>query len=341
MQKLPVFSTLLASVVFTGNVQIGWAQGTKAKTPLLSPPAETSVAISEKKVAIAYSRPSIRGRKIMGGLVPYGQVWRTGANAATQLTTEADLDLNGLKVPAGKYTLFTLPGEKQWLLIVNKQTGQWGTEYNQGQDLGRVKMNAGRSDRPIETFTVTLKSNVGNRGNLEMAWENTALTVPFTVMTEPSRRTPPLSPPAETSVTIVGKKIAVAYSRPSMRGRKIMGALVPYGQVWRTGANAATQFTTEADLELNGRRVPAGKYSLYTVPGESEWLLIVNKRSGQSGMDHDYDDAQDLGRVKMEVGRSDTQIETFTITLMSESGNRGSLQMAWENTVVRVPFMVR
>ena len=77
------------------------------------------------------------------------------------------------------------------------------------------------------------------------------------------------------------------------------------------------------------------------MPSEKEWLLIVNKRTGQSGMDHDYDDAQDLGRVKMEVGRSDTSIETYTITLVSESGNRGNLKMAWENTVMRVPFTVR
>ncbi len=98
---------------------------------------------------------------------------------------------------------------------------------------------------------------------------------------------------------------------------------------------------TEAELDLTGLRVPAGKYSLYTVPGENEWLLIVNKRSGQSGMDHDYDDAQDLGRVKIKVGRSDTPIETFTITLKSDIGNRGNLEMAWENTIATVPFMVK
>ena len=85
----------------------------------------------------------MRGRKIMGGLVPYGRWWRTGADNATTFQTEADLDIGGLKVPKGTYTIYTLPGAKEWQLIVNKQTGQFGTEYDQQQDLGRVKMTSG------------------------------------------------------------------------------------------------------------------------------------------------------------------------------------------------------
>jgi hypothetical protein len=146
-----------------------------------SPPAETSVTINGKNIAIKYAAPSTYGRKIYGELVPYGQVWRAGANSATALTTVADLDFNGLKVPAGHYTIYALPGESDWQLIINKQTGQWGTVYDQSQDLGRVKMNVSKADAPIETYKMTLASSGGNKGTLTLAWENTIASVPFTV----------------------------------------------------------------------------------------------------------------------------------------------------------------
>ncbi len=139
----------------------------------LSPPAKAEATLGGKKVTIDYSAPSKRGRVIMGGLVPYGQVWRTGANAATTLTTETDLMIGSLHVPAGKYTLYSLPGEKEWTLILNKQTGQWGTEYNAAQDLGRVKMTVTPVKDTVETFVIGLGKD------LTLTWENTRASVPL------------------------------------------------------------------------------------------------------------------------------------------------------------------
>ena len=147
----------------------------------LSPPARTSVTINGKKLLIAYSSPRIRGRKIMGGLVPYGQWWRTGADNATTFQTDADLELGGLKVPKGIYTIYTLPGATEWQLIINKQTGQWGTEYNQRQDLGRVKMNLAQIPALVDGFKIELLSTGGDKGLLKMAWERTEVSVPFAV----------------------------------------------------------------------------------------------------------------------------------------------------------------
>jgi len=147
----------------------------------LSPPARASVTIAGKKVTIAYSSPRMRERKIMGGLVPYGQWWRTGADNATTLQTDADLDIGGLKVPKGIYTIYTLPGATEWQLIVNKQTGQWGTEYNQRQDLGRVKMKLAQTPALVDSFKIDLSSSGGNKGLLKMAWERTEVSVPFVV----------------------------------------------------------------------------------------------------------------------------------------------------------------
>ena len=110
--------------------------------PMPSPPATATATLGGKAVTIKYNSPSMRGRKIMGDLVPYGQVWRTGANPATTLITETDLKIGTLEFPAGTYTLYTMPAAPgtPWQLIINKQTGQWGTEYHADQDFGRTPL---------------------------------------------------------------------------------------------------------------------------------------------------------------------------------------------------------
>jgi hypothetical protein len=146
--------------------------------PVASPPGTAQVSLKGGQVTIHYGRPSMRGRKIMGGLVPYGQVWRTGANEATSMTTTVNLNIGGANVPAGKYTLYSLPSESTWKLIINKQTGQWGTEYSQGQDLARVDMQKSSLSQPVEQFTISFNKTGDNSAVLIMEWENTKVSVP-------------------------------------------------------------------------------------------------------------------------------------------------------------------
>src|ERR1035438_416863 len=126
-----------------------------------SPPAQTAVTINGKKLTIAYSAPSVHGRKIFGpgGLIshdPTYPVWRAGANDATAFHTDADLDVNGLAVPKGDYTLWILTDSTPWKLIINKQTGQWGLDYSQQRDLGRVAMNMSKPPASVETLKIAL-----------------------------------------------------------------------------------------------------------------------------------------------------------------------------------------
>jgi hypothetical protein len=122
----------------------------------------------------------MRGRKIMGGLVPYGKVWRTGANPATSLKTDANLRIGVATVPAGSYTLYTLPSEGAWKLIINKQTGQWGTEYDQAQDLARVDMQKKTLPSPQEKMSISFEHTTGNKTELHVRWETTDVSVPIT-----------------------------------------------------------------------------------------------------------------------------------------------------------------
>lgn len=149
---------------------------------VLSPPMSATVTIQGKKLRVDYGAPSMRGRKVMGDLVPYGEVWCAGANDATTLITEADLDIAGLKVPKGSYTLWTIPGKNDWTLIVNKQTGQWHTEYDESRDLGRVKINVKSLTMPVERFRIELAATGANKGTLSLIWETTEASAPITVL---------------------------------------------------------------------------------------------------------------------------------------------------------------
>ena len=148
---------------------------------LPSPPAQASVTLDGKSITIDYNAPSMRGRKIFGGLVPYDHWWRTGANPATTLKTEVNLKIGSLTVPAGTYTIYSIPSETQWKLIVNKQTGQWGTVYNQDQDLGRTDMQKGPTPAtPVEVFAIKFENTKGKKTELHLIWENTDVFVPVT-----------------------------------------------------------------------------------------------------------------------------------------------------------------
>ncbi|HUE23596.1 MAG TPA: DUF2911 domain-containing protein [Bryobacteraceae bacterium] len=150
-----------------------------------SPPADTSLTIGGKTITIKYSAPSVHGRQIFGdgGLIshdPHYPVWRAGANPATALHTEADLDIQGLHVPAGDYTLFVnVADPDRWEFIVSKDTKEWGLAYKPDKDLGRVKMEMSKPPALIETYKMTLSSTGGNSGKLQLEWENHIASVSF------------------------------------------------------------------------------------------------------------------------------------------------------------------
>jgi hypothetical protein len=142
-----------------------------------SPPAQTSVSLGGKTLAIKYSAPSVHGRKIFGtgGLLsndPTYPAWRAGANSATSFHTDADLDIGGLAVPKGDYTLYAWVADPEnWLLIINKEVGQWGLSYNAKKDLGRVKMTMSKPPALIETYKMTLFATGPKSARLQLEWE--------------------------------------------------------------------------------------------------------------------------------------------------------------------------
>ena len=169
--------TLTAALLFAASVAPALAQ---------SPAAEATATIAGKTITIHYSAPSVRGRQIFaeGGLISKDStypVWRAGANAATLLDSPAELTIGSLAVPAGKHSLFVLLDKSGWKLIINKQTGQSGLDYDASQDLGRVPMQMSKAPALVETYKITLTPTGGNHGRLTLAWENTVASVDFSV----------------------------------------------------------------------------------------------------------------------------------------------------------------
>lgn len=148
------------------------------------------------------------------------------------------------------------------------------------------------------------------------------------------------SPAASASCDLGGSKtIKTDYSSPRMKGRKIFGDLVPYGKVWRTGANEATTFVSSSEVMVGGKAVPAGSYTLFTVPNADKWTLIINKKTGEWGIPYKYE-SDELARVDMKVSKLPSPMENFTISY-EKSGNGCTLQMDWETTRASVDITAK
>jgi len=172
-------STVKVEVQRVASVPMAQAGPMFANRPLgqLSPRDTVRANIGGADVWIDYSRPMKRGREIFGNVVPWNTVWRTGANAATQLNTSADLVIGGITIPAGKYTLWTLPSPSGWKLIVNKNTGQWGTAYDSTHDVARVDAKVETLPSPVEQFVIGFEPAT-SPAMLTFTWDRTKYSVP-------------------------------------------------------------------------------------------------------------------------------------------------------------------
>ncbi|HYO08573.1 MAG TPA: DUF2911 domain-containing protein [Tepidisphaeraceae bacterium] len=181
---------LRSSLVLVAATFLLAASPALAQQQRVSPPGVAGGVVDDNRVTVYYSRPFTKdpktgeARKIWGGLVPYGKVWRLGANEATLLVTQKPIEMGGITIPAGAHSLFMLPNEDGTAkLIVNKQIGQSGTQYDEKQDLGRIDLKKESAEKPADQFTINVGKNTGEGGGgmLRLVWEETQYSVPFTV----------------------------------------------------------------------------------------------------------------------------------------------------------------
>ena len=180
MKKSIILTACLAMLVTLASAQI--------KTPQPSPTAKVSQEVGLSKVDLEYSRPSAKGRKIFGDLVPFGELWRTGANASSKITFGEDVKVGGTSVPKGTYALYTTPGERQWEVVFYKNTTYWGTpepaEYKMDDIAAKVTVPVVALKDAVESLTIAIDNLKNNGADVVISWENTKVAVPFTLDTD-------------------------------------------------------------------------------------------------------------------------------------------------------------
>jgi hypothetical protein len=160
----------------------GGAQVTKVEFPAASPACTLKQRVGLTDIEVDYSRPGVKGREIFGGLIPYGQVWRTGANQATKIIFSTPVKLNGTEIPAGTYALMTIPGKDEWTIIINKGAEQWGAyKYDEKADVARFKVTPIQLDRQIDTFTIEFDQIRDQSSLLNLVWDKTAVPIKLEV----------------------------------------------------------------------------------------------------------------------------------------------------------------
>jgi Protein of unknown function (DUF2911) len=173
-KMLRFFSALACGLMFASSLP---AQTPKVEFPAPSPACTLKQRVGLTDFEIVYSRPGVKDRQIFGSVVPYGAVWRTGANNATKITFSTPVKMNGTEIAAGSYSLYTIPGEGEWTIIINKNTGQSGTQYDEKSDVARFKATPITLTRPIETFTIEFNLIRDESAVLNLVWDKTVVPI--------------------------------------------------------------------------------------------------------------------------------------------------------------------
>jgi hypothetical protein len=324
---------------------------TLAAAPLLaqearkSPHETVGAVIGERhsgvRVTITYGRPYTKDpetgapRKIWGGLVPWEQSYRLGADEATLLLVQQPLTIGDTTVPAGAYTLYMIPsatGPSQ--LAISRNVGGWGVPVEETHDVARVELKKSLLDQPVDQLTIGFENASATGATLAIKWETTEFSVALKPAVVPLD-IPQASPAAKLTQRLGVTDIEVSYSRPSARGRHMLGGNNPYGTVWRTGANNATRVSFSTPVTVEGAPVEAGAYELFTIPGADEWTVILQKAKGQWGA-YAYDPKDDTLRVKVKPVTLTEPVETFTIEFGDFKADAATLELSWERTLVPV-----
>lgn len=313
--------SLAAFVAFAFQVS-----SSQLKLPRISPNAEVTQTIGPTTIKVDYSRPGVKGREIWGKLVPYDQVWRAGANDATTISFTTDVTIDGKKLAAGSYSFFILPTDKEWTFIFNSEPKQWGAfNYNKEKDVLHLTVKPEAAPQQ-EWMSYNFEDLKPTSCRFVLKWEK--LVAGVTIETPPAAKDARLSLAASVKQTIGITDITANYSRPGVKGREIWGKLVPFGEVWRAGANEATTVSFSDDVLVNGQKLAAGTYGFFILPTEKDWTFIFNGEPKQWGA-FKYNKDKDVLRVAV-TPESIPQQEWLEYTVDPVKSDVGTVSLSWD-----------
>ena len=304
------------------------------------------------KVKVSYSSPAKKDRVVFGTLVPYGKEWRLGANEATEVLFYQAVEVGGATLDPGYYTVSALVNRDHWVVNFSSQRHIWGNENrDQEATVASVKVMTNKAKETRENFAIGFKEIDDHTAHMIIEWEDTNVAIPvaFNVASFPgvdvspgdiahypdnSRFSNYLKPEELEAAT---PKVQVAYGRPMMKGRKIFGELLKYGEIWRVGANESTEVTFFQSVMIGDKELRAGRYNLYAVVNATEWTFIFNTDMPAWGSAN-RDEEQDVASITVPVTQETKVLEALSIRFKEIDAKTVHLIVGWDKTRAALPI---
>lgn len=305
-----------------------------------------------RQIRVLYSRPQVKGREIFGDLIPWGTDWRLGANEATEVTFFQDVEINGVRVPRGNYTMFAQVYPNQWLIKISTERFIGGSQdRDTSKDIVVATAPVTTAAQSQEYFTIGFRKVDDYNVDMVFAWDKTRATLPISlnaVQLEDEDASPMdlIQYPNMSRLRNFLKaeelaenepQIRVVYSRPQAKGRKLFGDLIEYGKIWRLGANETPQITFFNSVTINGQTVKAGTYGLFVRPTADKWEFILHKQT-QSWGSANYDEKNNVLTMTVPVERTPETLEAMSMTFAEKDPTTIHLVAGWGNTMAQLPI---
>ena len=310
----------------------------------------------EPKIKVLYCRPNKKERVIFGDLVPYGKLWRLGANEGTEVSFMQPVEIGGKFVNAGTYTVNATIHPDHWMVHFSTELGVAGTaNLDPEKVIASGKAKVKNLDNSREAFTIGFQEMSDDKVYMVFEWERTraylpiGLNPPYLAGADASPmdlvQYPSMSRfrnfiEKEDELAAATPKMRVVYSRPQMKGRTIFGDLVKYGEPWRLGANETTTITFFEDVLIGGKEVKKGTYGLMAIVDKDEWEFVLHKDVASWGIAN-HQDEHNVASVKGKVGTHSESLEALSMAFDKQDEKNVHLVVAWDKTLVRMPISMK
>lgn len=305
-------------------------------------------------IKVIYGRPSKKDRTTFGKLVPWGQDWRLGANEATEVVFYQPVVIGNTTVPAGAYTMFAQVYPDQWIIKISTERFIGGSQNRDvSKDIVAVSAPVMTVPDVRESFVIGFQKVDDANVNMIFEWDQTRAVLPIH-LNAPSLAGDDVSPMdlvqypnmsrlrnfvEEKDLEANEPQVRVVYSRPQMKGRKVFGELLKFGETWRVGANETTELTFFEDVTIGGKDIKAGRYGLFATVNQDNWEFIIHKNVQSWGSaNHNAED--DVVKVIAKTEKTPSTLEALSMTFVEKGDNEIELVVGWENTMARLPIKV-
>lgn len=307
------------------------------------------------KIKVLYCRPMKNERDIFGGLVPYGEEWRLGANEATEVTFYQDVEIGGNYIGRGTYTMFAEVYPNNWIIKISSERHIGGTSNRDAtKDVAAINVPVSHLPSSRESFTIGFQKVDEDNCNMVFEWDRTRaeMKVSFNpVMLSGNDKSPMdlAQYPAMSRLRNYLKpeeldanepKIRVVYSRPQKNDRKIFGELVEFGSPWRIGANETTEVTFFEDVKIGDTEVKAGTYGMMAVVNKDNWEIVIHKNIPSWGP-YNHDESTNVASYTAKTEKTNKVVEALSVIYDKKDDKNIHMIIAWDDTMVRLPIMLK